>query len=67
MAMAIRQRHADFSGRPDNLAALAPLDALTSISLKDRPKLRSLAGLGQLPDLTHAGIYGASRLDRRTR
>ena len=53
--------------RPDDLTALAGIDALTSISMKDRPQIRSLAGLGQLPDLTHVGIYGASRLDRRTR
>ena len=49
--------------RPDDLTALAGIDALTSISMKDRPQIRSLAGLGQLPDLTHVGIYGASRLD----
>ncbi len=49
--------------RPDDLTPLAGLDSLTSISMKDRPRIRSLAGLGQLPEVTHLGIYAASRLD----
>ena len=46
----------------DDLAPLAGLTNLSAISLKDRPRLRSLAGIGELVLLTHLGIFGASRL-----
>lgn len=51
------------SYQPSDLTPLAALGELTAISMKDRPQLRSLAGLGQLPDLKKLGIYGSSRLD----
>ncbi|GAB2583260.1 leucine-rich repeat domain-containing protein [Microlunatus antarcticus] len=46
----------------DDLAPLAGLTNLSAISLKDRPRLRSLAGIGGLVLLTHLGVFGASRL-----
>lgn len=57
------QRTALGSYQPADLTPLAGLDALNSISMKDRPRIRSLAGLGQLPNLTHLGIYSAARLE----
>ncbi len=51
------------SYRPDDLQPLAPARRLTSISMKDRPNLRSLTGLGEFADLTRLGIFGAARLD----
>lgn len=48
--------------QPDDLTPLAALSNLTALSMKDRPGIRSLAGLGQLPHLTDLGIYAAPRL-----
>jgi len=47
----------------DDLTPLAGLRDLSSISLKDRPKLRSLAGLGELVLLETLGVFGAARLE----
>ena len=46
----------------DDLTPLAGLRDLSSISMKDRPKLRSLAGLGELVLLETLGVFGAARL-----
>lgn len=40
----------------------APLAELTSISMKDRPRLRSLTGLAALPALTNLGLFLAQKL-----
>lgn len=49
--------------RPEDLTALAVLPALTSLQMKERPRLRSLRGLDAFPELERLGIFGASRLD----
>ena len=47
---------------PEDLVPLAGLTNLSAISMKDRPRLRSLAGLGGLVLLTDLGVHGASAL-----
>ena len=49
--------------RPDDLTPLTGLPALESVSLRDRPSIRSLAGLGQLPEIVQLGVFGAAKLD----
>ena len=57
----LRRAALDAYDAPD-LAPLAPLGALEAISLKERPRLRSLDGLGALPAITHLGVFGATAL-----
>lgn len=47
----------------DDLTPLAGLRDLSSISMKDRPKLRSLDGLGEFVLLDALGIFLAARLE----
>ena len=49
--------------RPDDLTPLSGLRHLSAISMKERPRLRSLHGLGELVLLTDLGVHGAARLD----
>ncbi|MGW5194850.1 hypothetical protein ACWEOO_36735 [Kribbella sp. NPDC004138] len=46
----------------DDLSVLAPAGHLETLVLKDRPRLKSLDGLGGLPGLRHLGVYLAARL-----
>jgi hypothetical protein len=48
---------------PDSLEPLSSHSGLQNLRMKDRPKVKSLAGLSQLPRLQRLGIYLASRLD----
>lgn len=48
---------------PDNLEPLSSHADLETLRMKDRPRLRSLAGLSHFPRLQRLGIYLASRLD----
>jgi hypothetical protein len=57
------QRVALGAYKPDDLTPLGGLHNLSAISMKDRPKMRSLAGLAELVLLTDLGFYGASRLE----
>ena len=50
------------SYKPEDLTPLAGLKNLSEIAMKDRPKIRSLAGLGELVLLTDLGLYAASEL-----
>jgi len=51
------------SYQPDDLTPLAPLADLTWVSMKDRPRLRSLTGLSALPKLVDLGVFLAQKLD----
>ena len=47
---------------PEDLTPLAELTNLSAISMKDRPRLRSLDGMSGLVLLTHLGVFGAPAL-----
>ena len=48
--------------QPADLHPLSHATKLTALTMKDRPKITSLDGLGALPHLTHLGIFGAAQL-----
>lgn len=48
--------------RPHDLSPLTSLAALKAITLKDRPRLRSLAGLAELSSLRKLGVFLAKDL-----
>jgi Leucine-rich repeat (LRR) protein len=48
---------------PENLEPLSEHAGLQTLRMKDRPRLRSLAGLSYLPRLERLGIYLGARLD----
>ncbi|AEE47591.1 hypothetical protein [Cellulomonas fimi] len=62
MALADLRSAAFGAYQPHDLSPLAPLSELTTLSMKDRPRLRSLAGLDALPRLADLGIYLAAEL-----
>jgi hypothetical protein len=51
------------SYQPADLLPLCQARGLTSISMKDRPKIRDLDGLGEFESLVQLGIFGAPHLE----
>lgn len=45
--------------RAEDLSPLVSLTGLTSLTLKDRPALRALTGIGELSQLARVGVFGA--------
>lgn len=47
----------------DDLTPLSSLSSLSSLIMKERPTLRSLAGIDGFPWLAHLGVHGARGLE----